>query len=99
MEYALDLDDSGHHVEVFFDDAATAWVPEFESDPSNPVHKYYADAREQGLVGGACGYCADAFGVYDQVGQAGVERIGGRDEHGPDIGELVDAGYELLPVG
>lgn len=99
LEYALDRDDAGHHVEVCFDGAATPWVPELESDSSNPVHKYYADAREREIIGGACGYCADSFGVYDEVGEADVERIGGRDEHGPDVGALVEDGYELLPVG
>lgn len=99
LEYALDLAENGHQVEVFFDGAATQWIPELEGNEKHPVYDYYEQAREQGLVGGACGYCATSFGVYDEVEEAGVEPLGGQENHGPHVGDLVDEGYELLTVG
>ena len=99
LEYALDLDDAGHKVEVFFDGSATQWIALLDEAGNHPVKKYYEQVRERGLVGGACGYCADAFGVYDEVDEAGVEILGGQDDHGPDVGDLVEEGYELLTVG
>ncbi|WP_338730256.1 hypothetical protein [Haladaptatus sp. DJG-WS-42] len=99
LEYALDLDDAGYTAEVYFDGAATEWPAVLDRKPDNPVNKYFNEAVERGLIGGACGYCANAFGVYDDVDEAGVELLGGRENHGPDVGALVSEGYELITVG
>lgn len=55
-------------------------------------------AVERGLIGGACSYCANAFGGTEGVESAGVELLG-EGEHAPDIGELVTNGTELLTIG
>jgi len=43
---------------IFFDGEATRWIPELEADADLLPHDLYADVRERGLVGGACGFCA-----------------------------------------
>lgn len=99
LEYALDLYEGGNDVSVFFDGSATQWISELNENPDHPVNDYYEEALEEGLVGGVCGYCADAFGAYEDAEEAGVDRLGGRGEHGPDISGLAAEGYELLTIG
>lgn len=99
LEYALNLDEGGHEAAIYFDGEATQWIGELAENPDHPVNDYLTQADERGLVGGVCGYCASAFGAYQDVLEQGVEAIGGEDEHGPDVSELVDDGYQLLTVG
>lgn len=99
LEYAIDLDDNDHEVVVYFDGSATQWNDELEDNPDNPVNDYYEEVRERDLIGGACGYCANAFGVADEVETEDIELLGGRTDHGPHVGGLVDQGYELLTIG
>lgn len=99
LEYALDLDDAGHEVDVFFDGVATQWPGTLTEKPDHPVNNYFREADERGLLAGACGFCAHAFDGVDGCEAAGVELLGGPEEHAPDIGELVANDYELLTVG
>lgn len=99
LEYALDLDDAGHEVEVFFDGEATQWPGTLEETPDHPVNNYYEEVDDRGLVGGACGFCANAFDAVEGCEAAGVDLLGGSDEHAPDVGELTEDDYELLTVG
>lgn len=99
LEYALDLDEAGHEVDVFLDGAATQWPGQFIEQPDHPVNTYFEAADERGLVAGACGFCADAFGGAEGCRGAGVEILGSVDEHAPSAGELVGDGFELLTVG
>jgi hypothetical protein len=97
-EYALDLDESGYQVEVYFDGAATQWPSTLEENPDNPVNKYYQEVREKGLIGGACGFCANACETYDELEDTDLDLLGGRENHGPHAGQLIDDGYELITV-
>lgn len=99
LEYAIDLDEGGHEVEVYFDGEGTQWIPELENDPETSVVDYYEQAREQDLVAGACGFCANAFDVTDEIEQAGIEIRGGPDEHGPDVAQLAAEEYQFINVG
>lgn len=99
LEYALDLDGSGHEVDVFLDGAATQWPGQLTEKPDHPVNNYFSDARDRDLVAGACGFCAHAFGGAEGCREAGVELLGDENEHNPDVGELATEGYELITVG
>lgn len=99
LEYALDLDDAGHEVDVFFDGVATQWPGTLAEKPEHPVNEYFSDADERGLIAGACRFCANAFDAAAECETADVELLGGADEHAPDVGDLVAEGYELLTVG
>lgn len=100
FQYALDLDDSGHKVEIYLDGAATQWVGTVERNNDHPVYKYYVEAQERDVLAGACEYCANAYDATEALEEAGVPLLGDASMgHGPDVGELVDAGYELLTLG
>jgi len=64
--------EAGDKAVVIFDGAGTKWVPELESEE----HRYpqvYTELREHIL--GACSYCAQAFGVKDQIEASSVELL------------------------
>lgn len=84
-------DTDGDKVELIFDGAGTQWIPELE-DEDHDYHDLYQSVREDAAV---CDYCAGAFGVGDEVDDAGVVRI---DENGghPSIRSLVDDDYEII---
>lgn len=99
LQYALDLDESGHDVAVYFDGVATRWPGTLAAKADHPVNKYFQEAESRGLIAGACGYCANAFDGIEGVEAAGIDVLGGDDGHGPHLGEVVADGYEVLTVG
>ena len=60
---AKEFIDAGDGAVVLFDGAGTKWVPELESE-EHRYHRIYSELREHI---GACSYCANAFGVKDQI--------------------------------
>jgi hypothetical protein len=99
LEYARKLDDAGHDVVVFFDGAATQWIPELETNEDLLPHDAYADVRARGLIGGACGFCASFFEVDRAIEKVEITIDGDAAEHGPDVGQLAEQGYQLLTIG
>jgi len=99
LEYALDLDEGGHDVAVFFDGVATQWPGHLVEKPNHPTNNFFQKADDRGLIAGACGFCADSFDATEGCERAGVEVLGGPDEHAPRPSELVAEGYELLTIG
>ena len=100
IEYALRLDDGGHTVEIYLDGAATEWPAESGRRSGHPFVESFTEARERGLVVGACAFCANAFGATKGCREAGIDLLGtAGEEHGPDVAAMADDGYELLTVG
>jgi len=105
LEYALDLDESGKEVEVFFDGSATEWPGELAANPEHPVTEAFEEAQERGLLAGACSACAGAFettafgpldrrvtGVAAAVGACGIAVVAGLAYSAPTIA-AVAAGF------
>ncbi|WP_436900804.1 DsrE family protein [Halovenus halobia] len=92
LEYATQLDDAGHEVVVWFDGGSTFWFEELSDRPAPALDAYRA-AKERGLITGVCNHCATHKGVVETVEDEGFEITG--DAHQPDVGALVDDGYEL----
>lgn len=99
LEYALDLDLAGHDVDLFFDGVATQWPGHLEEKPNHPINNFFEPADERGLIAGACGFCADSFDATAGCRDAGVEILGGPEEHAPKPSELVADDYELMTIG
>ena len=100
IEYALSLDDGGYTVAIYLDGAATQWPGEMETRVDHPLSKGLTSAIDRELIAGCCVFCADAFGGVEGCRAAGIPLLGvAGEEHGPDVAQLVDDGYELLPVG
>jgi len=97
--YAIDLDDAGHDVGIFLDGKATTWPGEFTENPDRPFNHKWSTIQARGLIVGACGACADAFGGTGSVERANVDLLSGSGEHAPSVSELADRGYELVTIG
>ena len=100
IEYALRLDAAGHTVDIYLDGPATKWPAESARRSGHPFTEGFSDARERGLVVGACAFCANAFGATESCEDAGIDLLGvAGEEHGPDVAAIVGDGYELMTVG
>jgi sulfur relay (sulfurtransferase) complex TusBCD TusD component (DsrE family) len=97
--YAIDLDDAGHDVRLFLDGTATRWPAEFTENPDRPFNHKWNTIQARGLLVGACGYCADAFGQTESIERANVDLLSGSGEHAPSVSELAEGGYELVTIG
>jgi len=89
---AKEFKETGDEARVIFDGAGTKWVAEL-SEEDHKYHRLFEDVRDQ--VDGACAYCAQAFGVKDQVQQEGVELLGDYEGH-PSIHGLIGDGYHVV---
>lgn len=99
LEYAIELDDAGHDVDIYLDGIATRWPGQFVEKPDHPVNDHFGEAEERGIVAGACGYCAHSFGAMEGIEASNVDLLSGPEEHAPRASELVEEGYDLLPIG
>lgn len=63
------------------------------------MNERFQEADERGLIEGACGYCANAFDGIEGVEAVGIDVIGDADEHGPDLGAVVDQGFDVMTIG
>lgn len=99
VEYALRLADGGHDVRLYLDGPATRWPGALETRVDHPLHDRLEHSLEREIVAGACAYCAAAFGGAEGCRAAGIDLLGAPgEEHGPNVAELVDDGYELLTM-
>lgn len=97
--YAIELDDAGHDVQLYLDGKATKWTTAFAEDPDRPFAHKWRTIQARGLLAGACGYCADAFGATESAERANVDLLSDSGQHAPSVGELAADGYELLTIG
>ncbi len=91
LQTAQEFADNDDSFELIFDGAATQWIPELE-DESHDYHELYQSVNEHIAV---CDYCANAFGVADDVSAAGIETLDQYEGH-PSIRSLVDNGAEII---
>ncbi|MFW6039169.1 MAG: DsrE family protein [bacterium] len=84
--------EAGDEVQLIFDGAGTKWVGQL-SDPGHKYHDVYQQVRDK--VGGVCTYCADAFGVSEQVRDAGAPFADAYQGH-PSLRRFVSEGYQVI---
>jgi hypothetical protein len=89
---AKEFEEAGDEITVVFDGAGTKWVGEL----SKPDHRLHADFESvMDNVAGACAYCANAFGVKQQVEKSGVPLLEEYSGH-PSLQKLVSQGYQVI---
>jgi hypothetical protein len=79
-------------VAVLFDGAGTKWVAAL-SEREHRYHGLFEDVRDR--ITGACAYCANAFGVREQVEAAEVALLDDFEEH-PSLRSYLADGYQVL---
>ncbi|MGC8539667.1 MAG: DsrE family protein [Phycisphaerae bacterium] len=88
----MEFDESGDEVALVFDGAGTRWVGVL----SNPDHKYHgAFEGVRHRVAAVCAYCANAFGVADQIRTAELPLTSEFRGH-PSIRQFVNDGYQVI---
>jgi hypothetical protein len=89
---AKEFKEAGDDALVIFDGAGTRWVAEL-SRADHKYHGLFEGVRD--VVGGACSYCASAYGVREQVERTGVKLLDEYEGH-PSVRSLVNDGYEVV---
>ncbi|QXJ32039.1 hypothetical protein J5U22_01571 [Saccharolobus shibatae] len=91
VEYAKKLKKMGHEVYLFFDGLGTRALA-----PQGIIAKFMEEAVKEGLIYGACGYCASPNHVNVKP-TINVRLLGDENNH-IGVEELVDKGYQLVIV-
>ena len=89
---AKELRATGDEAVVVFDGAGTQWIGTL-ADESHRYHALFEQARP--AVRGACDYCAQAYGVRDQVEAAGIPLLDEYERH-PSLRSLLADGYNVV---
>lgn len=89
---AKEFKDAKDEVQVIFSGAGTKWIGEL-SQPDHKLHGVYTDLKDS--IVGACGFCADAFGVAGSIKDSGVDLL---EEYGTNMSfrRLVQNGYQVI---
>lgn len=92
LEVAKEFKDHGDEVQIVFDGGGTEWVGKL-ADSSHDAHTVYEAVKDK--IKGACKFCSGAFGVTDQVKEAGVTLLDEYENH-PSVRSLVQDGYQVI---
>lgn len=92
LELVKEADEAGDDVELVFDGAGVAWIPEL-NDPDHKLHKVFEAVK--GRVAGACEFCVNAFDVKEGVRDAGIAFLSEYEGH-PSLRTRVAEGYEVV---
>ncbi|NIV13590.1 MAG: hypothetical protein GWN62_20600, partial [Aliifodinibius sp.] len=92
LETAKECKEADDDIQIIFDGAGTKWVTEL-SNPEHYVHPLYSAVQDK--IGGACDYCAGAFGVKEAIKKTEVKLLDEYDQH-PSLKKLIDQGYQLV---
>jgi hypothetical protein len=84
--------EAGDESTLIFDGAGTLWAAELLKE-DNQLHGAFEKVHDR--IGGACHYCAGAFGVRDELERQSFPLL--RDHKGhPSLRGLVADGYEVI---
>ena len=89
---AGEYDKAGDEVRIVFTGTGTKWPTSLEKS-DHPAHGLYVAVR--GLVDGACGFCANAFGQTEAMKQYSITLLA---DSGPFMSyrQYTEAGYQIL---
>lgn len=96
---ALELRNAGHEAKIFFEGQGVEWLSLFRKR-DDPFTQHYGtrfdQARESGLLGGACNFCTCVrFKVAEDAEAYGVPLYGDEGQHGSLVG-LITEGWQIL---
>jgi hypothetical protein len=89
---AKEFKEAGDGAVVIFGGAGTKWVGELSRE-DHKYHRLFQDVQD--VLAGACSYCAGAYGVKEQVEQAGVPLLEEYEGH-PSLRSLIADGYAVV---
>lgn len=89
---ALEAVENGDDLKIIFEGAGTKWIGELEK-VDHKLHGLYKGLKDK--ITGACSFCAQAFGVKNQVESAGINLISEYKQH-PSLRNLIAEGYSVI---
>jgi len=92
LQTVKEFKEAQDEVQLIFDGAGTKWIGEL----SKPDHNYkdlFAAVKDK--TTGVCDYCANAFGVKEEVQKSGCPLTEDYEGH-PSFQKLVSAGYQII---
>lgn len=92
LETVKDLKKANNEVKLIFDGAGVKWIHKL-SDPNSKMNATYKEIEDK--ISGACSFCANAFGVKQQVLKAGVSLLDEFEGH-PSIAKLIADDYQVI---
>ena len=92
LELVKELKDNGDDVRVVFDGGGTRWAAKLV-DKEHDIHPLLKAVEDK--IDGACRFCSKAFGVFEEVKEAGIPLLDEYDQH-PSLRKYIQEGYQLL---
>ncbi|MBW6479651.1 MAG: DsrE family protein [Bacteroidales bacterium] len=89
---ALEAIEHGDDLKIIFEGAGTKWIGELEKE-DHKIHPLYKMVKSH--ITGACSYCAQAFGVKNQVEKAEIVLLDEFKNH-PSLRNLIVDGYQII---
>lgn len=89
---AKEFKEEGDEVAVIFDGAGVRWIPEL-ADPEHKYSRLFSSLDD--CIAGACAYCAHAYGIREEVEQAGVPLLSEYKRH-PSLHGYAAKGFQII---
>jgi len=91
---AINMKTNGYEVKVVIEGAATKLITQL-AEEGNPLMVFYRNAREQGLIDGACRACANKMGTLEDAEAQGLRLLDDMSGH-PGMARYINSGYEVI---
>lgn len=91
---ALEMKSNGIDARIVIEGAATKLVPDLARE-GNPMNKSYKEAKEQGLIDGACRACSMKMQVLEAIEKERLPLLDDMSGH-PGMTRYVNEGFEVL---
>ena len=79
---------------IIVEGAATALLPKL-TEPANPLHKLWEQAKAKGIVDGVCRGCAHKMGTIDEAQRQGLTLLDDMSGH-PSMSRYLADGFEVI---
>lgn len=90
---AKEANEAGDEVRLIFDGAGTKGLARISEPHDDCSNKIYDELKDS--ITGACQYCAQAFGVKDELEMKQIPMLAGYAQH-PSIRKLLKEDYKVL---
>lgn len=90
----LDMKKDGYDVKIVIEGAATRLIPELGAG-GNPLHPLFQQARDAGIVDGACRACSLKMGTIRDAETMGLTLLDDMSGH-PGMSRYVGEGYDVI---
>lgn len=84
--------ENGDQLKIIFEGAGTKWIGELEKE-DNKMHGLYMSIKNN--ITGVCSYCAQAFGVKNEIVKSGLPLLDEFKGH-PSFRGLFAEGYQVV---